>query len=88
MGFYTFLVWWAALYLNHHYFVDLIGALVFVVFFYAIGILILEIIIKQTKPSWANRKRRSKKSRRSDESITELEQLMDDESEEEKKGIV
>jgi hypothetical protein len=71
MAVYAILVWWAALYLNHHYLIDLLGAFVYVIFFYIVGTLILEIVFRYIKPSWLLRKKRrrfkEKKSRNSDE---------------------
>lgn len=36
-GIYTAIVWWAAMYLNHHFFVDLLGGAIFTAFAYVIA---------------------------------------------------
>jgi membrane-associated phospholipid phosphatase len=41
---YSLLVWWAAVYLNHHYVVDLLGGLVYVVFSYFLGITTMNLL--------------------------------------------
>jgi len=42
--FYTAVVWWAAMYLNHHYFIDLVGGGVYVLFSYLLGVSTLELV--------------------------------------------
>jgi membrane-associated phospholipid phosphatase len=46
---YTALVWWAAMYLNHHYLVDLIGGAVFTFFSYFAGTQAVELMMKCLK---------------------------------------
>jgi len=41
---YAAIVWWAALYLNHHFLVDLLGGLAFVIFSYHFGMLGIQVI--------------------------------------------
>ncbi len=43
--FYTSLVWWAALYLNHHFLVDLLGGLLYVIMAYVFGMLSLHYLV-------------------------------------------
>jgi membrane-associated phospholipid phosphatase len=41
---YILWVWWAAVYLNHHYLVDLLGGLLFVAFAYYTGMGLIEVL--------------------------------------------
>lgn len=49
--FYISLVWWAAIYLNHHWLLDLIGGAAYVVLFYFLGMQ----IVKQVLKRWPHR---------------------------------
>jgi len=46
---YSGLVWWAALYLNHHYLTDLLGGLLFVILNYFLGLSLLKFITNHLK---------------------------------------
>lgn len=41
---YILWVWWAAVYLNHHYLVDLLGGLLFVILGYYLGLATVELL--------------------------------------------
>jgi len=44
---YAVLVWWAAMYLNHHYLVDLIGGAIYVAFSYSFGMLTIRFLFSK-----------------------------------------
>jgi len=46
---YVAVVWWAAMYLNHHYFVDLLGGAVFTAFSYFVSTQIISMMVKNLK---------------------------------------
>jgi membrane-associated phospholipid phosphatase len=46
---YVVLVWWAAMYLNHHFLVDLIGGLLYVIVCYVLGMLALRFSLAKFK---------------------------------------
>lgn len=52
-GFYGAWVWWAAMYLNHHYLVDLIGGALYVVISYSLGLYALNLWLNH--PSWSQK---------------------------------
>jgi len=46
---YASLVWWAAMYLNHHFLVDLLGGLFYVIVCYMAGMLVLRFLLDRLK---------------------------------------
>jgi len=46
---YATLVWWAAMYLNHHYLVDLLGGLFYVVVCYMVGVVFIQFFVLKFK---------------------------------------
>ena len=46
---YVAIVWWAAMYLKHHYFVDLLGGAVFTAFSYFVSTQIISMMVKNLK---------------------------------------
>jgi len=57
---YAACVWWAAMYLGHHFLVDLLGSLVFSLTCYFIGTAVIRLILKSESRFWASKREKGK----------------------------